>query len=142
MQEVFEHLSEVFDCNAFELCKGKNENEYLIPYMMNDALEYYFVLNNCKMTGEYQEEIGIESVQMDQEENRYVLIIRQENGNTFTLLFQGIEEQAKCYQYHRIGHFWVPGNEAWRRLVSVGAFYCRGVCSCNRSGGSIPKSIF
>lgn len=119
MQEIFEHLSEVFACNAFELCRGKTEEEYLIPYMMNDALEYYFVLKNCKMTGEYLPDTAIDSVQIEQEENRYVLIIRQENGNTFTLLFQEIEEQAKCYQYHRIGHFWVKGKEPWRRLVYI-----------------------
>lgn len=119
MREVFEHLEEVFACNAFELCKGQNEDEYLIPYMMNDALEYYFVLKNCKMTGEYQSEVPVESVRMDQEEKRGVMVIRQENGNTFTLLFQEITEHARCYQYHSIGHFWVKGQEHWRQLVYI-----------------------
>lgn len=124
MQEIFEHLSEVFACGAFELCSGQSKNEYLIPYMMNDALEYYFVLKNCRLTGEYQKELSIESVQMDEEENRYVLIIRQENGNTFTLLFQAIEEKVQCYQYHNIGHFWVKGQEQWRQLVYIIGTIC------------------
>lgn len=118
-KEVFTHLSEVFECGAFELCRGREENEYLIPYMMNDALEYYFVLQDCRLTGEYLPEAEIESVQMDQEEERFVLIIRQSGDNTCTLLFREIREEVRCYQYHAIGHFWAQGQEQWRQLVYI-----------------------
>lgn len=49
-------IGELIDCNAFELQLHTNENsqtDCYIPYMMNDALECYFVLKDCKMTGEY-----------------------------------------------------------------------------------------
>ena len=41
----------------------------------------------------------------------YILVVRQEGGTLFTLQFSDIQEHLQCYQYHRIGHFWVKGQE-------------------------------
>lgn len=117
MPEAFFHLEEVFRYEAFELCRKENSNDFLVPYMMNDALEYYFVLKDVRMTGEYQTEDAVAMARIAQEDDRYILVIRQESGNTVTLLFQNLEEHAQCYQYHRIGHFWRKGQEHWRQLV-------------------------
>ena len=48
-------IDELLDCDAFELQLHMDENGQLngyIPYMMNDALECFFVLTDCKLTGE------------------------------------------------------------------------------------------
>ena len=120
---VFSCLEQIFECGAFELCKDKTSGDYLVPYMMNDALEYYLRLKDCRMTGEYLPEAEVLSVELI-DDNRYVLIIRQENGNVCSLYFKDIKEHVQCYQYHRIGHFWVKGQERWRQLVyKIGTIY-------------------
>lgn len=120
-------LAEILELQALEICEAKNGKDILIPYMMNDAVEDYLVLRNCRMTGEYITEGKIlppvklvrESVNSMQKEMEYVLVIRQEEGNAFTLRFREIQEKLHCYQYHQIGHFWVKGQEQWRRLVYI-----------------------
>ena len=103
MPPVFEKLAEIFAYQVFELCIG---DEYLIPYMMNDAVENYLILKNCRMTGHYLKEDTLTVTgQIAVEEDRYVLSVRQGEENAFTLYFETIEEQIQCFQYHRIGHF-------------------------------------
>lgn len=119
MPGAFHHLAEIFQYQVFELCMDQASGNYLIPYMMNDALEYYLVLKDSRKTGDILPEEAVISAQLAREEKRYILIIRQESGNICTLLFKEIEECAQCYQYHRIGHFWVKGQEHWRRLVYI-----------------------
>lgn len=112
MSPVFEKLAEIFEYQVFELCVG---DEYLIPYMMNDAVENYLILKDCRMTGHYLKEDTLKVTgQLAVEEDRYVLSVRQGEENVFTLYFQEIEERIQCFQYHRIGHFWVEGQEHWR----------------------------
>ena len=54
----FGSLRRFFKYQVFELCEEPEEKEeesgksYLIPYMMNDAIEDYLVLENCRMVGE------------------------------------------------------------------------------------------
>lgn len=127
MPESFFHLAEILKSEAFELCKSRAGDEYFIPYMMNDAVEYYLILRQARMTGEFLQKERIVSAQIAQEKlsegnassSRYILVIRQEGGNTCTVLFQELLESCQCYQYHRIGHFWVKGQEHWRRLVYI-----------------------
>ena len=58
MPLAFWKLAEIFKYQVFELCEEPEEKEeesgksYLIPYMMNDAIEDYLVLENCRMVGE------------------------------------------------------------------------------------------
>lgn len=124
MPSSFFCLARILECGAFELCTDKHSNDYFIPYMMNDALEYYLILKECRITGEYFPEVEVLSAEIIQDRARYVLILRQEAGNVCTLYFEDIEEHAQCYQYHRIGHFWVKGQEHWRQLVyKIGTIY-------------------
>lgn len=123
MPDSFFCLARILECDAFELCLDEQSGNYLVPYMMNDALEYYLIMKECGMVGEYLPEGGILSAEIICE-THYILILRQENGNVCTLYFRGIEEHAQCYQYHRIGHFWVKGQERWRQLVyKIGVIY-------------------
>lgn len=121
MMLALKHLMHVVECNVFELC-GPFENEgrtdYYVPYMMNDAVEDYLILRNCRIVGEYLAETELpQEAQLVEEENGYVLAVRQGDENAFTLYFDSIEENVQCYQYHEIGHFWVEGQEQWRQLV-------------------------
>ena len=145
-------IAELIDCNAFELQLHKDENGFTncyIPYMMNDALECYFVLKDCRMTGEHvsgvlcnSAETGTSDAPGDSDafgnfacdKNLFVelvedghgraLVIRQVNGDVSTLWFQDIVKELKCYRYHEIGHFWVKGQEHWRQLVyMIGTIY-------------------
>ena len=117
ISSAFEKLAEVFEYQVFELCVGE---EYLIPYMMNDAVENYLILKGCQMTGSYLRDDALEvSGKLAIEEDRYVLSVRQGEENAFTLCFQELEEKIQCFQYHRIGHFWVEGQEHWRQLVYI-----------------------
>ena len=223
MPQSFFHLAEILKAGAFELCRNKKTGDYLIPYMMNDAVEYCLILKQARMTGEFLEEEQVISAHIAREKivemgsvdleaggeaetlkvfrgqkctkevireerlndskhqnceeevlrdsrhqsgmketieektlkaaksqdcvktaidddsktkGRYILVLRQESGNTCTLMFKELEESCQCYQYHRIGHFWVKGQEHWRRLVyMVGTIYDKyeylGSAFCN-----------
>lgn len=125
MPAAYRRLAEIFKHQVFELYtleKCGETNVCAIPYMMNDAAECYLVLRGCRQTGEYRKEAGIcmraELVCM--EENRgAALIVRQGETNVFTLWFSELTEVLRCYQYHRIGHFWMRGQEHWRRLAYI-----------------------
>ena len=125
LPKAFGRLMETFEYQVFELCKGISEMEYYVPYMMNDALEYYLILKNCRMVGEFLLEKGLEtSASLARNDAGYVLSIRQGSENALTLYFDDMEESIHCYQYHQIGHFWVEGQEQWRQLVyMIGTIY-------------------
>lgn len=120
MPLAFWKLAEIFKYQVFELCEEPEEKEeesgksYLIPYMMNDAIEDYLVLENCRMVGEVAVEEqagGLElSARISGKEGAYVLVVRQKSllhgeETVFTLHFEKIRESRTCYQYHEIGHF-------------------------------------
>ena len=141
LKDLQKCIAELLDCNAFELQLHTNENgqtDCYIPYMMNDALECYFVLKDCRVTGEYvtgsldssdasgdSDEFGNFacdknlSVELIDDGAGMALIIRQPDGTVSTLWFQDIVKELKCYRYHEIGHFWVKGQEHWRQLVYI-----------------------
>ena len=117
ISSAFEKLAEIFEYQVFELCIGE---DYLIPYMMNDAVENYLILKNGQMIGNYLNDDTLEVTgKLAVEKDRYVLSVRQGEENAFTLYFSEIEERIQCFQYHRIGHFWVKGQEQWRQLVYI-----------------------
>lgn len=116
-----ERLEEIFRQQVFELCgpfHTEQGAEYYIPYMMNDAVESYLILKNCRMVGQYLAKTQLyQEMQLASDGDGYVLVVRQGKENAFTLYFKEIEEKISCYRYHEIGHFWVEGQEQWRQLV-------------------------
>ena len=117
-QELLTYLNEIIDCDAFELHTDSLPQNFYIPYMMNDALECYLLLTGGRMTGSYhadsKEPLRVESVRHDQ---NAALIFHQGNANVFTIWYQEAFRVMECYRYDQIGHFWVQGQEQWRRLV-------------------------
>lgn len=118
MEEGFQKLKEIFDKEVFEFYIRQGQG--YVPYMMNDALECYLVLTDCRCTGEYL--TGYDSCTVGYlsfKEEEKVLVVHQGEENIFTLWFWEIQVKLEGYQYHQIGHFWLKekGQEQWRQLV-------------------------
>lgn len=155
--DLRECINDLLECDAFELQTHINENgltDYYLPYMMNDALECYFVLKDCRMTGSYsyknldssnEKKFGDfadfaehPAVELIESSDYCALVIRQANGDIATVWFKDIEKELKCYRYHEIGHFWVNGEEHYRQLVyMIGTIYDKfeylgeSICNAN-----------
>ena len=143
LQDLDKCIHELLECDAFELQVHIDENgqtNYYLPYMMNDALECYFILIDCRMTGEYnsknldssnEKKFGNfadfaehSAVELIESSDYCALVIRQETGDIATIWFKDIEKELNCYRYHEIGHFWVKGEEHYRQLVyMIGTIY-------------------
>lgn len=123
MPELYQKLAELIKCQALEVCIHREENgdcQTCIPYMMNDALECYLILENCRITGTYLSDCQEKTeAYLTRHEDSVGLVVKQGDENVFTLWFDGIRERLQCYPYHEIGHFWVQGMEQWRRLVYI-----------------------
>lgn len=132
-------LEDIIKAEALELirCPEKNENDLFIPYMMNDAVEYYLVLTDCHVYGEKRTDFPIDTVvEIAQKEERQGIILRMPEQDFVTIWYKEVYEVKKFYQYHGIGHFWRKGQEQWRCLVySIGTAYDKleflGEESCN-----------
>ena len=123
MMQTLNKLLHVVECQVFELCGPFEEQSsvcYYVPYMMNDAVENYLVLKDCRLVGEFLEDSKLpQDAQVAEHEDGYVIAVRQGSENAFTLYFKEIEERIQFYRYHEIGHFWVEGEEQWRQLVYI-----------------------
>ena len=135
LTDPLEKLKLLLDQGEFELLEEKTEGKivYRLVYLMNDAVESFLILKNCRMTGvyradyegemeaelrEYQEEENVKSgseTENDPEKNKYVLVVHQ-GESVCTLIFTGLEEEVQLYDYGEIGHFWVNGYEYLRQL--------------------------
>lgn len=152
MPECYGKLAEIFEHQVFELHLGEErgrKTDFYIPYMMNDALECYLVLRDAWMTGDYleldPEEYPIQG-QLAWRDDKSALIVKQGKENVFTIWFTELTEVFQCYQYHRIGHFWVQGQEQWRQLVyMVGTVYEKyqylGDAACNTEEQAFMRLI-
>lgn len=122
-EKLQEYLNEILACNAFELhkkerCDGRAD--YYIPYMMNDALESYLILQNGTMTGVYDSESDAEiTAELHNTDQGPAAFFRQGEGSVFTIWYEQSSFELQCYRYDQIGHFWVEGEEHWRRLVYI-----------------------
>jgi len=111
-------IKKLVECQSIEI--QKRGSSVLIPYMMNDAVECYIELKNCIVHGDWDNSIedGID-YELVENEGKKGVIFRCETGRVISIWYEEAEKHLKLYQYHRIGHFWVRGNEKWRRLVYI-----------------------
>ena len=98
----------------------KNENassgDYRIIYLMNDTVESFLVFKNARCTGEYNDKFeGFTNIELEKREEGYVLIVKQEKSY-FLIFFDDIELENHYYNYGKIGHFWIRGDEHLRVL--------------------------
>ncbi len=108
--EEFAYLARLLAQNQFELEQDR------IIYLMNDAVESYFLLEGLSVTGSFLEEYeGDLEAALHRDEKRYVLVLHQ-GENVCTLFFEDIRLEVKLYNYTKLGHFWVKGYEYLRVL--------------------------
>ncbi|MBQ2668619.1 MAG: DUF3878 family protein [Clostridia bacterium] len=114
--ELSKYIEAISDSRAFEL--AALGDDFVVPYILNDSIEDYFVFKNCSIRGDYdpdlQEDTTAEAVT---DGGLTGLIIRQANTNVVTLWYEAVFRVQKCSRYHEIGHFWAKGFEHWRRIV-------------------------
>lgn len=140
---IFAMIEEVAENGVFEIWyPGIGNVEPVdsliyIPYMMNDALECYIVLENAVLVGRQNAELKEQTkVDIHKEGDRYALVAKQGDDNTFTVFFKAAQLKKKYYQFGRICHFWEKGQEQWSQLVYIiGTMYDKyaflGDESCN-----------
>lgn len=93
-----------------------------VPYIMNDAMECYMVLEHCRVVGNIVENYAGQTA-VEFADHTMGISVRQ-GDNVYTAWFSGIRQHLQLYRYHEIGHFWKQGQEQWRRLVyMVGTVY-------------------
>ncbi len=125
LKELKIYLNKLLECDALELMKKADVSgeKLYIPYMMNDALENYLILNDCQITGSFSKKLPgttvLEIVGENPDSGKNALIFRKANGDILTIWFSNCSQVLNFYQYHRIGHFWRSGQEHWRRLVYI-----------------------
>lgn len=110
---------------AFELIlrtASDGSAEGYVPHIMNDGMECYMVLKNCRVVGSVIEDYeGPTQVQFA--DHTMGISVRQ-GDNVYTAWFSGVRRHLQLYRYHDIGHFWTHDQEQWRRLVyMVGTIY-------------------
>lgn len=144
LQELKEKLNTLIECDALELVRDQTDTSLIyIPYMMNDALEYYFILEDCMILGDFLPRLSTDAklqavstkddyskcsnseIKAEEKSDaarqtpRHGLIFRTSDDATLTIWFSKSIQNYCFYQYHRIGHFWTKGMEHWRRLVYI-----------------------
>lgn len=118
--DLYKDIEDLTDANALELVYNDKEKLMSIPYMMNDGVECYILLYDCNVMGEWIDGYkGLVSHSLSENNGRKCLILRQGDKNTISIWFSDAKKFVDLYQYHRIGHFWIKGQEGWRRLVYI-----------------------
>lgn len=151
--DIFSKIIELAEHGVFEIwypgieSEEVKNNSIYIPYMMNDALECYIILEKATLVGrQIQENKNITQVNVHEEGGRFALVAKQGKDNTFTIFFEDAKIEKKYYEYGRICHFWEKGQEQWGQLVYIiGTMYDKyaflGEESCNEVERSLLELI-
>ena len=112
-ERALEMLEELLEQDQFELLLP----EYKLVYLMNDAVESFLVFENARFTGEYLPDYeGTIKAVLEKKEKEYILVVNQGEDSVFTIFFESLKLEIQCYDYGKIGHFWVEGYEYLRQL--------------------------
>lgn len=136
--DLKEDLQRLSDYDAIELYEKEETGQAFIPYMMSDAVECYIQFDGCTIRGQWQPDNKEEtSFSVISDEEKKGLVLRQGESNVITIWYKKAAKYMECYQYHRIGHFWIEGQEKWRRLTyAIGTIHDKatfmGVDNCER----------
>lgn len=116
MPDEFHKLAQVFELNVFQPIMIDGEKDIHAAYLMNDAVESYFVFENSVMTGMYKDIECEQIAGIDRVDDDYMLIVNQGNENIFTIRFARLGMKTVYFDYGCMGHFWVKGYEYLRQL--------------------------
>lgn len=140
-----EMMEEILEAEALELirCPEKNPEDLYIPYIMNDAVECYVILENCKMFGDKTRDFPMETqVETVIRDGRNGLVLGIPEGEFVTLWYDSAKVVKEFYQYHRLGHFWKKGQEQWRQLIyAIGTGYEKWEFLDNEGCNEMEKEI-
>lgn len=122
--EDFLKIAQTFSENVFELLQIKQEDGetvYATPYMMSDAIESFIIYEDAHVKGKFKnkKEECVTTGKLQSDNQGHMLIVHQNDGsrnNFVTIRFSGIHSTQRLYQYHNIGHFWIPEYEFFRQL--------------------------
>lgn len=116
MPEEFFRLAQVFELNVFEPVTIDGEKDIHAAYLMNDAVESYFVFEQSIITGEYKNGDFWQTASIEHDSKGYMLIVNQGGENIFTIRFVRLYIRTMYFDYGCMGHFWVKGYEYLRQL--------------------------
>lgn len=147
-------IKDLTDNGAFEIWSPVNTPDYkqniYIPYMMNDAMECYFILGQATLVGHFDRTLMSETcVSYEEQANadsRHLLVVKQGDENTCTIWFSSVEIKQDLYRFDEICHYWRSGNEQWSQMTyMIGTMYDKflfnGSNVCNSTEQSIMHLI-
>ena len=160
MPDEFFRLAQVFELNLFEPVRIDGSSDIYAAYIMNDAVESFFVFEQPVITGTYKDIESEQIAGVEKLEDGYMLIVNQGGENVFTIKFVKLSITSTYFNYGCMGHFWVKGYEYLRQLeyqfaVIRDKYRFLGSSSCNekelvfmrladfpqKSTGQFPKHI-
>ena len=119
-------IKALLEWEALEVVEDKKGRRYYIPYLMSDAAECYLCFFEASSKGELSGGRITEARVLTGAE-KTGLFFMDEQGGSLTVWFSSCSIRTQLYQYHRILHRWVKGEEHLRRLVYiVGTIYEKG----------------
>lgn len=122
-EQLLHYIENLLEQNAFEVQMKNSPNgslDFYVPYIMNDALECFLLIQNVYLQGEYLNYFYDDTrVELLGSKQRPALVFHQGTSNVFTVWFEDCYQILNCYRYDQIGHFWRKGEEQWRRLVYI-----------------------
>ena len=118
LPDEFFKLAQLVEVEQLEFLAPKdNSNNWRLVYLMNDAVESFLVFENARFTGEYLPDYeGTIKAVLEKKEKEYILVVNQGEDSVFTIFFESLKLEIQCYDYGKIGHFWVEGYEYLRQL--------------------------
>lgn len=144
-KDLIKYLNDLLEVEALELikCPEINDEDIFIPYMMNDAVEFYLILKNCKIFGEQYKDFTYETkAEAIENKEKKGIVLRMKDRKFVTIWYNEAYSEKKLYQYHGIGHFWRKGQEQWRQLVyAIGTGYDKAEYLGQESCNEIEKEL-
>ena len=118
LPDEFFKLAQLVEVEQLEFLAPKdNSNNWRLVYLMNDAVESFLVFENARFTGEYLPDYeGTIKAVLEKKEKEYILVVNQGEDSVFIIFFESLKLEIQCYDYGKIGHFWVEGYEYLRQL--------------------------
>ena len=116
MPDEFFRLAQVFELNLFEPVRIDGSSDIYAAYIMNDAVESFFVFEQPVITGTYKDIESEQIAGVEKLDDGYMLIVNQGGENVFTIKFVKLSITSTYFNYGCMGHFWVKGYEYLRQL--------------------------
>ncbi len=116
-ETVLSALYELLSQDQFELIEPVESDRIRLVYLMNDAVESFFVFEQARLTGSYDPAYGgeLEAEVSVQEDDRYMLTVRQ-SAAVCTIFFRDLTLEVHLYNYGKTGHVWMQGHEELRQI--------------------------